>query len=67
MKKYFIGVDSVNEGDEPMYIKAAWFQISNGYLKFLDKDYKLIKEFEIHDELHMDNFNFNHQVKTYGV
>jgi hypothetical protein len=52
----------VNTGDEEMGVcyEAAYISIHGGYLKLEDKNFKVIKEFEIHDGFGLYNYPFSH-------
>ena len=52
----------VNTGDGNMGVcyEAAYICIQDGYLMLKDKNFKLIKEFEVHDGFGMDNYPCNH-------
>lgn len=52
----------VNTGDEQMGVcyEAAYIHIYDGYLRLSDKNFKLIKEFELHDGFGMHNYPCNH-------
>ena len=54
--KYLVNAgDGSNEGMGICY-EAAYISIHGGYLKLKDKNFKLIKEFEVHDDFGLNDY-----------
>ena len=48
--KYLINAGDGSNGGMGICYEAAYISIHDGYLKLMDKKFKVIKEFELHDD-----------------